>query len=89
VETQVIGKFHLSNHVDVSVRATVQALRNEGVPLKQAQDVFLRTWIEEALKRNGNNQSLLADSERMHRNTISRMMRRLGMSAEKNWKQRS
>lgn len=74
--------------VNVSMREVVQALQDRGITLSEATESLTRTWIQEGLLRNGNNQSALAAKEGMHRNTLSRTMDRLGMSIQKNWKKK-
>ncbi|HEX5426509.1 MAG TPA: hypothetical protein VFW94_23380 [Candidatus Acidoferrales bacterium] len=63
--------------------ACAQDCQLSGIKLHAAEEMFLRAWVAAGLERNGNNQSALADSSGVHRNTISRIMRDLGLEKDK------
>ena len=88
METKVSENIAILTPVNVSMREVVQALQDRGITLSEATESLTRTWIQEGLLRNGNNQSALAAKEGMHRNTLGRKMHDLGMIINKKWKQK-
>lgn len=42
-------------------------------------EYFERAWFDERLKREGNNRCAIAEIEGVHRNTVARRMKALGM----------
>ena len=58
----------------------VCACLDEGATYKEASKAFLREWLLQAIKRNRNNQCALAISEGVHRNTIARLARKVGVT---------
>lgn len=52
---------------------------DKGMSMREAQQVFVREWIQEGLSRSGNNQCVLAERLHVHRNTVSRIMKQTGV----------
>lgn len=56
------------------MRLTIAELA--ALPYRDAVDTFTQIWIQLALERHGNNRCSVAESAGIHRNTVSRIMRR-------------
>ena len=62
-----------------AIREVVSACMDRDMTLRGAEDTFRRMWMTERLSRVGNNQCAAAQIEGVHRNTIMRMLRKLGV----------
>ena len=75
----------------VAAREAAQSGLAAGLTMHEAMDGFRLFWLREALGRYGNNQCATAEAERMHRNTMGRLLKRLGLRASgrrRNWRRR-
>lgn len=59
-----------------AMRGVVRDWQDSGIIYREGMKFFERIWIEEALTNNGNNQCAVAARERMHRNTVARIIER-------------
>lgn len=66
--------------LDYKLNAVVTSMLEEGMDLRGAEVVFRRALLSQALKRDGNNQCALAHRAGVHRNTVSRAMKELGVA---------
>jgi hypothetical protein len=72
--------------VGFAMRQVVRDCQAEGMTRSETEALLLKYWMEESLLRCKNNQTVLAEREHLHRNTITRMLRRSGIVPVKGWK---
>lgn len=70
----------------IAMRQVVKDCQAEGMKLNDAQELLLQIWMKEQLILCLNNQSVVAERENIHRNTVSRLLRNAGIVPEKGWK---
>jgi DNA-binding NtrC family response regulator len=73
-----------------TMRYAVERCHLEGMNLSEAKKLLEREWLALALKREGNNQSAVAEKEGVHRNTVARHIRNLDIPVQhqRHWKKR-
>lgn len=62
-----------------SMRDIVRTCLDDGMKLSEAKQIFTRVWMEECLVKSGNNQIVVASRENMHRNTVARLLKKVGV----------
>lgn len=70
------------------IRHAANACVVNGISMERALYLFERELLIGCLSKCGNNQHALADLEGVHRNTISRKMRRLKIDPPFSWQKR-
>ena len=79
----------ITEHAQEELGKAICVCLDEGATYKEASKAFLREWLLQAIKRKRNNQCALAVSEGVHRNTIARLARSVGVTITRSgWAQR-
>ena len=76
----------MTAHERITLESFVRNAQARGMDLWQAKDSLTREWVKQRLENNGNNQCVVALVEGVHRNTISRYIRELGVPLARGWK---
>ncbi len=70
-----IGSGNFLNAANVAAERAL----DDGITLDEAVDTFRLLWVRGALIRNKGNQCRVASVAGMHRNTLGRMIKRVGI----------
>jgi DNA-binding NtrC family response regulator len=62
-----------------SMRDIVRTCLDDGMKLSEAKQIFMKVWMEESLANSNNNQIVVASRENMHRNTVARLLKKVGV----------
>ena len=71
----------------LELRPVVGVCIRAGMTLTDINRMMTREYLSQALKAAGNNQIALARVEGVHRNTISRTLRKFDIPSPREWKQ--
>lgn len=62
-----------------SIQYTVSKCQMLGMTLRETKDLLTKEWLAQTLKAAGNNRCVAAECIGVHRNTVHREIKRLGV----------
>lgn len=71
-----------------SLRQAIKSCLDNELTMTRARELFCRELLIAYLAHAGNNRHRLADEEGVHRNTITRTLRRMGIETDLTWVKR-
>ena len=78
-----------ANNIHDSIKYVVSRCQALGMTRHETEDLLTKEWLAQTLKAAGNNQCVASELIGVHRNTLSREIKRLGILVSGKRKQRA